>query len=125
MGAKWCVYLSKYGSSKVSRIVLISSVVPYMLKTDDNPDGVPQEMFDEFKMKLKEDRPAFLETFGKQFYGVSMISHPVSSAFLQWSQMLTLMASPKATQECMVFLFTHRFPGRANQYYSACLNHSW
>ncbi len=95
-------YLSKYGSSKISKIVLISSVVPYMLKTDDNPDGVPQEMFDEFKMKLRNDRPAFLETFGKQFYGVSMMSHPVSNAFLQWSQMLTLMASPKATQECMV-----------------------
>jgi non-heme chloroperoxidase len=95
-------YLSKYGSSKVSKIALVGSIIPYMLKTDDNPDGVPQEMFDEMKTKLKDDRPAFLETFGKQFYGVTLINHPVSSAYLQWSHMHTLMASPKATEQCMI-----------------------
>jgi non-heme chloroperoxidase len=94
-------YLSKYGGDKVTKFVLVSSVVPYMLQTDDNPDGVPQEKFDEMKEKLKTDRPAFLETFGKQFYGVNLVSHPVSSAFLMWNQSLALMACPRATLACL------------------------
>lgn len=100
-------YLSKYGSEKISKIALVSSIIPYMLKTDDNPDGVPQEKFNEFETNLKQDRPAFLETFGKQFYGVNLVSHPVSSAFLQWTQTLALIASPKATLEAMrAFAYT-------------------
>ena len=94
-------YMSKYGTDKIKKFVLVSSVIPYMLKTDDNPDGVPQEKFDEFKDKLKMDRPAFLEDFGKTFYGVNLLSHPVSTPFLMWSQMLALQACPRATLACL------------------------
>jgi pimeloyl-ACP methyl ester carboxylesterase len=94
-------YMTKYGTSKVKKFALVSSIIPYVLKSEDNPDGVPQEMFDGFKEKLKTDRPAFMETFLKQFYGVNMISHPVSSAFLQWNQSIALMACPRATLACM------------------------
>jgi non-heme chloroperoxidase len=94
-------YMTKYGTDKVKKFALVSSIIPYVLKTDDNPDGVPQEKFDEFKEKLKTDRPAFLEDFGKQFYGVNLISHPVSTPFLMWSQMLALQACPRATLACL------------------------
>lgn len=94
-------YLTNHGSGKVSKIVLVSAVTPFMVKTNDNPDGVPQEMFDGFAKDIKEDRPKFLAGFGKQFFGVNLVSHPVSDELLQWAHGLTLMATQKATLECM------------------------
>lgn len=94
-------YCSKYNAEKVSKIVLVSSVIPYMLKTEDNPDGVPLEMFQQFEQQIRDDRPAFLATFGKQFYGVGFLSHPVSSSILEWANSLAFTASQKATIDCM------------------------
>ncbi len=95
-------YLSKFkADNRVSKAVLISSVTPYLLKTDDNPNGVPKEQIDEFVGEIEKDRPAFLSAFGKQFYGVSWISHPVSDDVLNWTQSLALKGSGKATIDTM------------------------
>jgi len=99
-GGEIAKYFSLYGGAKVSKVVLISAVVPYMLKTDDNQDGVPQEAFDEMGEKMTNDRPAFLEAFNKDFFGVSLLSHPVSDAFLQQCVNAAMLASPIATIEC-------------------------
>ncbi|GAB3837808.1 alpha/beta fold hydrolase [Hymenobacter jeollabukensis] len=99
-GGEVARYMSRHGGARVSRVALVSAVTPYLLKTDDNPDGVPQKEFDKIIEGLRKDRPDFLQTFGKQFYGVGVISHPVSQATLDWMQMLCLPAAPHATEEC-------------------------
>lgn len=93
-------YFSKYGGARVSKAVLISAVTPFMLKTDDNPDGVPQEVFDEMMKNMKDDRIKFLDDFGKQFFGVNLVNRPVSTPLLEYYRMLASLASPVATQEC-------------------------
>lgn len=93
-------YFSRHGGENVIKAVLISAVTPYMLKTDDNPDGVPQETFNDMSQQMKDDRMAFLEGFSKTFYGVGMLSHPVSDAFLKHDFAVTSAASPHATLEC-------------------------
>ena len=94
-------YCSKYNCERISKIVLVSSVVPYMLKTDDNPDGTPLDVFQDFDNKIRDDRPGFLQTFGKQFYGANLLSHPVSQGIMDWTFSLASTASQKATLECM------------------------
>ena len=94
-------YLARYGSARVSRAALISSVVPFMLKTDDNPDGTPLKQFDTFVEQLTKDRPAFLTEFGPKFYGRSVVHHTVSEPWLQFTQQMALYASPKATIDCV------------------------
>ncbi|MEO8711633.1 MAG: alpha/beta hydrolase [Parafilimonas sp.] len=94
-------YCSKYNCEKVSKIILVSSVVPYMLKTDDNPEGVPVEQIREFDQQIRNDRADFLESFGKHFYGVGFLSHPVSSGILSWTNSLAFTASQKAMLGCM------------------------
>jgi pimeloyl-ACP methyl ester carboxylesterase len=94
-------YCSKFDCERISKVVLISSIAPFMLKTDTNPDGVPLEMFDEMVRQLQNDRPAFLNTFGKHFFGVNWATHPVSADMLAWLQGLALPSSPKATLECL------------------------
>lgn len=93
-------YLSSYGSERVSKIVLISAVTPFMLKTADNPDGLDQSIFDDMMEEMKQDRIGFLDTFGKQFFGVNMLSHPVSAPLLEYYRMLASLASGRSTQQC-------------------------
>ncbi len=100
-GGEVARYIGRYGTDKIDKVVLVSAVTPFMLKQDDNPDGIPQEQFDEFEKQIREDRPDFMNTFGKMFYGVGLLSKPVSHAFLDWNQSLVLQASVRATLECL------------------------
>lgn len=93
-------YCSKYDCEKISRIILLSSTVPYMLKTDDNPDGIPLEEIQQFDRQIRDDRAGFLETFGKHYYGVNFISRPVSQGILDWTNSLAFTASQKAMLAC-------------------------
>ncbi len=100
-GGEIARYIGKYGNANVSKMVFISSVTPFRLKTDDNPEGAEKTVFDETIGKIKADRPAFLSGFGKKFYGVDSSHQAVSQSILDWNQMLCLMASPKATTDCV------------------------
>ena len=96
-GGEVARYLTKYGADRVSKAVLISSVVPYMLKTDDNPDGVPQATFDEMTAGMKKDREHFFNGFFKDFYGVGALTSPVSDEVLMNSWRQTMMAGLRPT----------------------------
>lgn len=99
-GGEVARYFSRYGGERVSRVALISSVTPYMLNTVDNPNGVKDSVFEEMLKKMKDDRIDFLDDFGKQFFGVNLISKPVSTSLLEYYKTLGSLASPRATQEC-------------------------
>ena len=92
-------YLSRYGSDRVSKAVLISSVTPYMVKGSNNPEGVDESVFAEMMQQMKDDRIGFLDEFGKKFFGVNLLRHPVSTPLLEYYRMLAAVASPRATQQ--------------------------
>lgn len=100
-GGEIARYLTRHGAGRVAKTVLVASVVPYLLKDDSNPDGADASVFEDMKSQIRKDRFAFLQTFAKQFYGVGLVSRPVSSALLDWTFTLALMASPKATLDCV------------------------
>ena len=99
-GGEVARYMSRHGGKGVISAALLSSVVPYMLQTDDNPEGVPQDQLDAIAKSVTEDRASFFATFFKQFYGVGIISHPVSSEVIQASWNVAMTASLKATLAC-------------------------
>ena len=98
-GGEVARYLAKYGDERIARAVFVSSVTPYLLKAEDNPEGLDESVFDEMVANLETDRPAFLEQFGQKFYGRTLIKHTVSEPFLQFSQAMALTGSPRATIE--------------------------
>ena len=100
-GGEVARYMSRHGGARVAKIVFVSAVPPFLLKTPDNSTGVDKSVFDEIVDGLKKDRADFLASFGKKFYGVGILSNPVSEATLDWNQMLALAGSPKATIECV------------------------
>lgn len=100
-GGEVARYLTRYGTEKITRVALVSSVVPYLLLTDSNPGGVKQEVFDGMITSLRDDRPKFLSGWAKLFYGVGKVGSPVSDEILAWTSYLVYQASPKATIDCV------------------------
>ena len=98
-GGEIARYLSRHGGRGVSKVVLVSSVVPYMLKTKDNPEGTDASVFDGMTKAMEEDRAKFFAGFFKDFYGVGLLSHPTSDEVIQWSCNVAMQASLKATIE--------------------------
>jgi len=108
-GGEVARYLSRHGSSRVSQAVLISSVVPYMLRTDTNPHGVEQKVFDGMAESILKDRPHFWAGFFKDFYGVGLLEKPVSEEVLHWSNHMAMQGGLKATLDCAAAFATTDF----------------
>lgn len=100
-GGEVARFLGRGPSPRVAKAVLVAAVAPYLLKTADNPEGLDRSTFDGFVEKLQNDRPAFLASFGKVFFGTGLLDFSVSSEILQWALMMALQASPKATVDCV------------------------
>ncbi|MBJ3763079.1 alpha/beta hydrolase [Maribius pontilimi] len=100
-GGEVARYIGRHGTAKLRSAVLISSIVPYMLQTDDNPDGVPADVFAGMKDGLRKDRPQFLRDFATGFYGQDTDAGGVSQGVLDWTFGMAMMGSPKATLDCV------------------------
>ncbi|CAN7420627.1 alpha/beta hydrolase [Microbacterium sp. LjRoot45] len=64
-------YLSRYGAGRIAKAAFLGSLEPFLLITDDNPDGAgPQEFFDGIAQSVRDDRHAFLTGFFRDFYNL-------------------------------------------------------
>lgn len=99
-GGEIARYMGRHDGKHVRQAVLISSVVPFMLQTDDH-DGVPNDVFEDIKAGINKDWPDFMKGFLRDFYGVTDAKQAVSEAYLHWSWRQTMMASLKATLDCV------------------------
>jgi pimeloyl-ACP methyl ester carboxylesterase len=96
-GGEIARYLSRYGAGGVSRVALVSSVVPYLLQDDSNPEGVPQAMLDTMTEGMLTDRAHFFSSFFKEFFGVGWIERPVSSEVLDVAWQSAMQAGLRPT----------------------------
>lgn len=64
-------YLSRYGAGRIAKVAFFGSLEPYLLITDDNPDGAgDQAFFDGTAAAVAKDRYAFLTGFFRDFYNL-------------------------------------------------------
>jgi non-heme chloroperoxidase len=66
-------YLGAYGSGRVAKGVLVSPIPPFLLQTSDNPDGVPQSVFDGFVLAAQSDTPAWMKGSLDNFYNADTL----------------------------------------------------
>jgi non-heme chloroperoxidase len=99
-GGEVARYMSRHFAKDVVQAVLVSSVVPFMLKTADNPTGVNQSVFDSMTVAMKQDRAKFFTGFFNDFYSGDSSSKPVSQEVLEWSRSVAMQAGLNATLEC-------------------------
>ncbi|MFB9079525.1 alpha/beta fold hydrolase [Flavobacterium procerum] len=102
-------YFSRHHGKGVAKAVLVSSIIPFLLKTEDNPDGRPVEKSESTAASINEDRIGFLDNFGKIFFGVNIINKPLSTPLLEYYRNLCSVASPRATLQCAASLNTTDF----------------
>jgi non-heme chloroperoxidase len=67
-------YLGNHGSDRVSKAVLLGAIPPFLLKTDDNPEGVDGSVFEGIKETVLKDRYAWFKQFFDDFYNVDKLA---------------------------------------------------
>ena len=55
------------------KAALLGAIPPFLLKTDDNPEGVDGEVFEDIKAAIVKDRYAYFEDFLDNFYNVDVL----------------------------------------------------
>jgi non-heme chloroperoxidase len=95
-------YLSTYGSERVSKAVLFGPIPPFLLKTDDNPEGVPGDVFEGLKDAIRKDRPAYQKAFLDDFNNVDVFGGTrISDQAWQAEFIVAVGASAIGTLRCV------------------------
>jgi non-heme chloroperoxidase len=95
-------YLATYGSERVRKAALFGSIPPFLLKTDDNPEGVDGKVFDDIKAAVANDRYAFFEDFLNNFYNVDVLGGTrISDRAWHASFNVAAGSSPFASYACV------------------------
>jgi pimeloyl-ACP methyl ester carboxylesterase len=95
-------YLGTRGSARVAKGVLVAPIPPFLLQTPDNPDGVPQALFDGFAAAARADTPAWMKGFLDTFYNADTLRGTlVSDQAWQASWNLAVTASATAAVACI------------------------
>jgi non-heme chloroperoxidase len=101
-GGEVARYIGRYGTERVDKVALVSAVPPLMLKTPDNPGGVPIEVFDEIRAGSIADRSQlYRELADGPFFGNNrpgaIVSQGIRDAF--WRQ--GLQSGHRNAYECI------------------------
>ena len=95
-------YMGAYGSAGVSRIALLGVIPPFLLQTDENPKGVPGDVFEGIKQAIVADRYAYFDDFFANFYNTDVLApERIGDAALRASFQVAAGASPYATYACV------------------------
>jgi non-heme chloroperoxidase len=95
-------YLGTYGSARVRKAALLGAIPPFLLKTDDNPEGVDRSVFDGIEAAIVADRYAYFKDFLDNFYNVDKLGGTrISDQAWQASFNVAAGASPYATFACV------------------------
>lgn len=66
-------YIGRFGTGRVAKAAMFGVIPPYLVKADDNPDGVPMEVFEGIKQGIEADRYAFFDGFFADFNNVDKL----------------------------------------------------
>ncbi|WP_049565155.1 alpha/beta fold hydrolase [Streptomyces sp. SBT349] len=100
-GGEVARYLGRHGTARVSRVVLLSSVPPLMLKTPANPEGAPIDVFDQLRAGLLADRSQFYQDLSAMFYGANRSGSTVSQGTRDAFWMMSMQVGLKAAYDCV------------------------
>jgi pimeloyl-ACP methyl ester carboxylesterase len=101
-GGEVARYIGKYGSKDVSKAVIIGGIPPYLLKTQDNPEGVDGAVFEGIQKAVAADRYAFFTEFFKNFYNTDvLLGKRVSEQVIQASWNVACISSAAASLACV------------------------
>ena len=88
-------YLTRRGSERAIRVLLVAPTLPFLLKTDDNPEGIDGRVFESLRSSWKKDFPAWLVENTRRFFATD-----TSQAMVDWGVRVCLETSLQGVIEC-------------------------
>jgi non-heme chloroperoxidase len=101
-GGEVARYVARHGKGRVAKAVLIGAVPPIMVKSENNPGGLPLDVFDGFRAALLANRAQFFRDIpAGPFYGFNRPGADVSQGVIDnwWRQ--GMMGGAKAHYDCI------------------------
>ncbi|MDM5177911.1 alpha/beta hydrolase [Massilia sp. DJPM01] len=91
-------YLSRFGSARVARIVLMGPMTPMIMRADDNPGGLDGALFELFReQQVNRDFPRWIDE-----NAVPFLTPDASQGMIGWLRQMALACSHKALHDCHV-----------------------
>ena len=100
-GGEVARYIGRHGNDRVAKAVFIGAVPPIMLKTANNPGGLPMEAFDQIRASVHNDRSQFFKDLSAPFYGANRPNSKVSQGLRDSFWIQGMMAGYKAVYDCI------------------------
>lgn len=100
-GGELVRYIGRHGTKRVAKVVLISAVTPFMLKTDANPNGIEIAVFDEIRNNLVADRSQYFKDLTTEFYGANRTGASVSQGLKDSFWLQGMLSGFKAIFDCV------------------------
>jgi non-heme chloroperoxidase len=99
-------YLAAHGSQRVRAAVLVAPLLPFLLKTNDSPEGIDRSVFDGITARIAADRPAAMKDFLDRSYNIDLLdASRVSDQAWQNSFYVAISASAHAALRCVTACF--------------------
>jgi non-heme chloroperoxidase len=100
-GGEVARYVGRHGTDRVSKLVLIAAIPPFLVQTDTNPGGLPRELFDGFLAAMFADRSQFYRDLAVQFYGANRPEAQVSQGLLDQFWTMSMQSGLKNSYDCV------------------------
>jgi len=100
-GGEVARYIGRHGTKRVAKAVLVGAVPPLMLKTADNPEGLPIDAFDQIRAGVKGDRSQFYKDLSAPFYGANRPGSKVSEGVRDAFWLMSMQAGFPAAYDCI------------------------
>jgi non-heme chloroperoxidase len=94
-------YLGRHGTKRAAKAILVDAVPPLLVKSADNPEGVPMEVFDQGRAALATDRSQYYKDFSAPFYGANRPGSKVSQGIRDQFWRLSMQAGLAAAYQCI------------------------
>jgi len=94
-------YVVRHGHGRVAKLVMVSAVPPIMVKTPNNPTGLPISVLDGVREQTATNRSQFFIDFSIPFYGYNRPGAKISDGVRQnwWRQ--GMMGGAKPQYDCI------------------------
>ena len=100
-GGEVARYISRHGSKRVAKAVLISAVPPIMVKSDKNPGGLPIEVFDGIRAGVAGDRSQFYKDLSLPFFGYNREGAKISEGARENFWFQGMQSGVKGSYDCI------------------------
>jgi non-heme chloroperoxidase len=92
-------YVARHGSARISKLVLVGAIPPLMLKTADNPDGTPSDVFDGLRAGVLADRSQLYKDLAAPFFGANRPGSDVSQGTCDEFWLIGMQVGLKAAHD--------------------------